>query len=505
VFTVRAESPPCQFRISNFQFLFSFILHPSSFILLLLLPAAAAPPPVVSLSKPNIIYFLADDLGYYELGCYGQEKIKTPNIDRLAAEGMKFTQHYSGQTVCAPSRCAFLTGKHMGHAQIRNNKGVGGWGKGQAPLHENTTTIATMLKAKGYATGCVGKWGLGNSENSGTPSKQSFDFFFGFHCQLKAHHFYPDYLWKNDEKIMYPGNDTYKGSDYCATEMNKEALGFIRENKDKPFFLYYATPIPHVSLHVPEEDLAEYKGQWEEKPFENDAIEQWEASGRKRILAYTPHPTPRAAYAAMISHMDRNVGKLMDELDKLGLTENTLFIFTSDNGTTFTGGVDRKFFNSLGELSGFKMLLGEGGIKVPFVARWPEVIKAGRTSDHISASWDMLATFAEITGSTIPKDTDGISILPELSGKEQTPHDSLYWEFSSKGGQQAVRMGKWKGLRKNLSKSMHTSLYDLETDPGERKDLSADYPEVLAKIEGIMQSERTPSKSFPMKWLDQTK
>ena len=451
---------------------------------------------------PNIIFFLADELGYKELGCYGQEKIKTPHIDALAAGGMKLTQFYSGQTVCAPTRCAFLTGRHMGHAIIRNNRGTG-VDRGQMPLPEGVTTVAGLLKDQGYATACIGKWGLGHIDNSGDPLKQGFDLFFGYLCQMHAHHFYPEYLWKNGEKVPYPGNETYRGPTYSATEMNREALEFVRQNREQPFFLYYATPIPHVSLQVPEEDLKEYEGKWEERPFENDAIERWEAKGRKGALAYTGHPMPRAAYAAMISHMDRNVGNLMDLLDDLDLADDTIFIFTSDNGTTFTGGVDRQFFGSLGGLRGHKCNLWEGGIRVPFVARWPGHIEPGSSSDHVAAIWDMLPTFCEASGAPVPGDTDGISLLPELTGRPQAEHEYLYWEYSSKGGQQAVRLGDWKGVRPQVTKNVEDlQLYDLKEDAGERENVAAEHPEVVARILKIMDEAHVPSEVFPLRGVD---
>lgn len=458
---------------------------------------------------PNIIYILADDLGYNELGCYGQEKIKTPNIDRIAAQGMKFIQHYSGQAVCAPSRCSLLTGLHQGHAYIRNNKELPY--EGQTPIPADTFTIAEMLKTKGYATACVGKWGLGYPGSEGDPNNQGFDLFFGYNCQRHAHQYYRSYLWKNDQKVLYPENKDIEGPNYAADEMRTEVLEFVDQNKDKPFFLYWATPIPHVSLQVPEVSLKQYEGLWPETPYK----------GRYNPTTgggYTGHPTPRAAYAAMISHMDRNIGLLMDQLDELGIADDTLLIFTSDNGATFTGGVDAKFFNSVGVLRGLKGELYEGGIRVPFIARWPGKIAPGTTSDHLSAFWDMLPTFGEIAGASVPEGLDGISMLPALTGKSQKPHKFLYWEFNANynGGQVAIRMGDWKGIKtqqlgrgkKKKGAASHPpgklQLYNLKDDLGEQVDVAEQFPEVVEKLEKIIKREHVRSELFPFKSLDGT-
>lgn len=462
---------------------------------------------------PNIIYILADDLGYGDLGCYGQTKIKTPNIDRIASQGVLFTQHYSGQAVCAPSRCSMLTGLHQGHAQIRNNKELPH--EGQTPISDETFTIAEMLKTKGYATACVGKWGLGYPGSEGDPNKQGFDLFFGYNCQRHAHQFYRNYLWKNDQKVFYPDNKVIEGPNYAADEMAREVLQFVDENRDKPFYLYWATPIPHVSLQVPEESLKEYQGLWEETPYKGSYKPE---SGQ----GYTGHETPRAAYAAMISHMDRNIGLLMDKLDALGIADNTLLIFTSDNGATYAGGVDAKFFDSMKGLRGHKGELYEGGIRVPFVARWPGRIPAGSSSAHPSAFWDMLPTFGEITGAEIPQRLDGISMLNALTGKPQARHDFLYWEFNAKnynGGQVAVRYGDWKGIKTHQLYSKkgkgrasrggqfpgRLQLYNLAVDPAEKNNVAQEYPEIVSRIEQIIQNEHVPSELFPFKTLDRMK
>jgi len=463
---------------------------------------------------PNIVLILADDLGYAELGCYGQEKINTPHLDRMAAEGMRFTQHYCGNAVCAPSRCVLMTGKHPGHAYVRNNRRArlpaelrerrGLTFAGQEPIPAAEVTIAEMLKGKGYATGAVGKWGLGHFGTSGDPNRQGFDLFFGYNCQAHAHSYYPAHLWRNGRKVMLendppvPGhaglapdadpNDPasyapFKGTDYAPDRMIEEALAFIRENKDGPFFLYVPSPIPHVALHIPDEELKPYLGRWEEKPFTRDGG-----------YGYTPHQTPRAAYAAMISRLDSDVGRIMALLKGLGLDENTLVMFSSDNGTThLEKEVDYEFFESVGPLRGLKGSLYEGGIRVPMIARWPGRIEPGTTTDHISAFWDVMPTLAEIAGTTPPADTDGISFVPTLLGRpdEQEQHDHLYWEFAGYGGQQAVRMGKWKGVRQNILRRnnpepLKIELYNLESDIGESRDVAAEYPDVVARIEKVM-------------------
>ena len=451
-------------------------------------------------SKPNIIYILADDLGYAELGCYGQKKIRTPNIDKLAAEGMTFSQHYSGSPVCAPSRCVLMTGLHTGHSFIRDNREVRP--EGQYPIPAETFTVARMLKKAGYATCAIGKWGLGPVGSTGDPNRQGFDHFFGYNCQRHAHSYYPTYLWRNDKHVAlknpaFPAHqkftgdvkdpkafDRYKGPDYAPDRMADEALTFIGENKDRPFFLYYPTPVPHVSLQAPDDSVNAYKGKWPEKAY----------LGQK---AYLPHATPRAAYAAMISRMDRDVGRMMALLAKLGLQNNTLVIFSSDNGPTFNGGSDSAFFNSAGPLKGLKCSLWEGGIRVPMIARWPGKIQAGATTDHLSAFWDVMPTLADVAGTAAPKDIDGISFAPTLLGAgTQKAHEYLYWERPGSNGQ-AVRMGTYKALRLGVRTRANPpiQLYDLESEIGEATDVADKHPAVVARIEKIMADARTPSAS----------
>ncbi|RLD79817.1 MAG: N-acetylgalactosamine-6-sulfatase [Bacteroidetes bacterium] len=470
-------------------------------------------------SKPNIIYILADDLGYGELGCYGQKKIETPNIDKLAETGIKFTQHYSGSAVCAPSRCMMLTGLHAGHAMVRGNHEWGSRGdvwsyeamikdstlEGQYPMPDTTLIIAQLLKEGGYVTGMIGKWGLGAPHTNSIPNKMGFDFFSGYNCQRIAHTYYPVFLYKNEHRV-YLNNDTVKPhirtieddanpydiksynkfnlKEYAPDVMHKEALNFIQENKDKPFFLYYATPIPHLPLQAPKKWVDYYVNKFgDEKPLEK--------------VYYYPQRYPRAAYAAMISYLDEQVGEIVAKLKELGIYENTLIIFTSDNGPTYIE-VEVEWFKSVGSLNvdrkRLKGYLYEGGIRVPMIASWPEKIKKGTQTDHISAFWDVMPTFCDLADILPPDYTDGISFLPVLLGEEQKEHDHLYWEFPSYGGQQAVRMGKWKGIRNNIKKgNTEIELYNLEKDIKELNNLAEQYPDIVKKIEEIMKEEHTQS------------
>jgi arylsulfatase len=433
--------------------------------------------------KPNVILIMADDLGYAELGSYGQKLIKTPNIDQLASEGMRFNNFYSSSAVSAPSRCGLMTGLHGGHAYVRNNQEIGEWFsfRGQLPLPEGTKTVASILKENGYATGCFGKWGLGEPGSSGDPLKQGFDRFYGYNCQKHAHNLYPRYLINDDQKDSIKGNNRgLTGEKYGPQLIADEMLNFVRENKEKPFFLYYPTVIPHLALQVPEEELEQYEGKWTETPYTG--------------TSYLPHPKPRAAYAGMISFMDKQIGRLMKLLQELNLDKNTIVIFTSDNGTThLEKQVDYEFFNSVGNLRGLKGSLYEGGIKVPMIARWPEKIEAGSTSDIPGVGYDMLETIADIT-STTTDDTDGISFLPTFLGKDskQKKREYLFWDFAGYGKQIAVRMGKWKGIKPNIrnKKDVPLELYNLENDPGETNNIALDNPDVSKHIEKIMLEAR---------------
>ena len=465
---------------------------------------------------PNIVLILADDLGYRELGCFGQQLIRTPNLDRLAEQGLKLTQHYCGNAVCAPSRCVLMTGKHPGHAFVRSNRATPP--EGQLPIPDTEQTIGELLHSNQYVTGAFGKWGLGGPESSGVPLQQGFDRFFGYLCQSHAHSYYPSYLRVDNSQIALnnnppvPGHASlaegadpadpesyrqFQGQDYAPDRINAAVLEFIRRSRDQPFFCYYPTVIPHVALHVPEEDLQPYHDlRWDDPPFTRQ-------DGR----GYTPHFTPRAAYAAMITRMDRYVGRILNLLDELDLSDNTLVVFSSDNGTThLKKEVDYDFFNSVGELRGLKGSLYEGGVRVPTIVRWPGHVEPGTSSDHISGFEDWLPTLLEIVGdaAAIPKDCDGISLLPTLSGQAQPERPFLYREFTGYGGQQSIRVNHWKAVRQNLGHGqLKTELYDLNADPGEENDVSDREPEVLRRLTRLMAREHVPSAEFPLRVLDQ--
>lgn len=473
--------------------------------------------------KPNIIYILADDLGYGELGVYGQKKILTPNIDALATKGMLFTQHYSGAPVCAPARYMLMTGKHPGHARIRGNDEWAERGdvwnfekavndpnlEGQRPILNITETLGDVMQKAGYKTAIVGKWGLGAPLTEGIPNNNGFDFFYGYNCQRQAHQLYPKHLWKNKEKVWLNNDlispntklddgadpnllasfEKFEQQDYAPAKMQKEVLQFIEDNKDQPFFMYYASPLPHLPLQVPQQYVDKYVQIFGDE----DAY-----IGNK---GYFPNRYPRAAYAGMITYLDDQVGEIVRKLKELDLYENTLIVFTSDNGPSYTGGVDAEYFNSAGpfpnEYGRTKGFTYEGGIRVPMIVSWPGKIKAGSKSDHISAFWDVMPTFGELTEQEVPEDIDGISFLPTLFGDDelQKDHEFLYWEFPSYQGQQAVRMGDWKGIRKNIFKdNMTIELYDLKSDLTESNDIALENPEIVARIESIMENEHTSAE-----------
>jgi len=435
---------------------------------------------------------MADDLGYAEVGCYGQRKIRTPSIDRLAAEGMRFTQFYSGSPVCAPSRSALMTGRHSGHGYIRNNSEV--QPEGQKPIPDAAVTIAELLKARGYRTGAMGKWGLGPPGSEGDPNKQGFDLFFGYNCQRHAHNHYPTYLRRNQEVVRLEGNTAgLTGRQFSHDLMETEALGFIRENKERPFFLYLPFIIPHLAIQVPEDSLAEYAGKWDDPPYD----------GKN---GYLPHPHPRAAYAAMVTRMDRSIGRIVEQIEQLGLGKDTVFFFTSDNGPTYDrlGGTDSTFFESAGPFRGLKGSVYEGGMCVPFIARWTGKIRPGTKSDLPSANWDALPTLCELAGAKPPADIDGISLAPTLLNKgKQQRHEYLYWEFPAYGVQQAVRMGDWKGVRQRMGQgNLEIELYNLASDVGETKNVAAAHPEIVGRIRKIMETARVPSEVFPLPGID---
>lgn len=465
---------------------------------------------------PNIIFILADDLGYGDLGVYGQAKIETPNIDNLAATGMLFAQHYCGSPVSAPSRCVLLTGKHTGHSQVRGNDEWGDRGdvwnyramiadstlEGQRPLAPGTVTLPKILREAGYKTGMTGKWGLGAPHTESIPTKMGFDWFFGINCQRMAHTYYPVFLYENEHRY-YLNNDTvapntrlpenadpydpasyadYTLNEYAPEVMFDKMTGFVDENKNHPFFLYWATPIPHVALQAPQRWVDYYVKKFgDEKPYLGDK-------------SYFPHRYPHAAYAAMVSYLDEQVGKLVQQLKDLGLYENTLIIFTSDNGPAPNGGSDSPWFESArpfsSETGHAKGNVDEGGIRVPMIASWPRRIKPGTVSDHISAFYDVMPTLCEVAGLEAPGDSDGISFLPELTGKKQPEHEFLYWEFPASGGQQAVRIGDFKARRKDMHKGNTAfELYDLKNDPAETTNIASSHPEIISRVEAIISAE----------------
>jgi len=444
--------------------------------------------------RPNIIYILADDLGYGDLGCFGQKDIRTPNLDRMAHEGMRFTQHYSGNTVCAPSRSCLMTGQHTGHTPIRGNKEY--YPEGQHPLPAKALTIAEILKRSGYATGAFGKWGLGYPGSEGDPINQGFDEFYGYNCQRFAHNYYPRFLRHNDKKLMLPGNEGKKTEQYAPDIIQEQTLKFIEANKDKPFFLFVPHIIPHAELLVPDDDIVRsYRGKFPEKPYEGtDDGPRYKAGG------YGSAKTPRANFAAMVTRLDRHVGEILDKLRKTGLDKRTLVIFTSDNGPHAEGGANPAYFDSSGGLRGQKRDLYEGGIRVPMIAWWPGKVTAGAKTGHISAFWDVMPTLAELAGADAPEDIDGISFLPTLLGKthKQKVHDYLYWEFHERGGKQAVRKGKWKAVRLAVRKDPNgpLELYDLQTDPQEKSNIASQHPDIVRKMEQIMRQARTNSDVF---------
>jgi arylsulfatase A len=440
---------------------------------------------------PNIVYILADDLGYGDLSCYGQKKFSTPNIDRLARQGMMFRQHYTGCTVSAPSRSCLLTGLHTGHTPVRGNKG---WvPEGQWPLPSGSVTIAEVLKARGYATGAFGKWGLGYIDTEGDPNNQGFDDFFGFNCQSLAHNYYPDHLWHNHEKILLPENADHKTGIYAPDTIHKAALEFIESNRYRPFFLFYPTTIPHAELAAKEKYMDLFRGKFNpEKSYKGV-----DDGPDFRLGPYGSQPEVHAAFAAMIKELDDYLGEILAKLSELGLEKNTIVIFASDNGPHMEGGGDPDFFDS----NGYKRDLYEGGIRTPMIVRWPGRVTPGSSTDLISAFWDVLPTFAEITGYPIPREIDGISFLPALLNKtkKQKTHEYLYWEFHEQGGKQALRMGNWKAVKLNVDKIPQgkVELYDLSKDVGETTDVASSNSEIVRKMEEIIKESHKQSDIFP--------
>lgn len=478
---------------------------------------------VSSAAKPNIVFILADDLGWGELGSYGQTKIKTPHLDRLAKEGVRFTRHYTGAPVCAPARCVLMTGRHLGNAEIRNNGDSGNGRKfpGQRPITAGAVTIAEALKKAGYATGGFGKWGLGPTDTAGSPIKQGFDRFYGYNCQRNAHSFFPPFL-DDDEGIEtinknpIPGHqrkpkgevkaDDYRAETYAPDRILEEALEFLDAHKDMPFFLYCPFVEPHVAMHPPQEWLDRYPKEWDE-----------EKGAYRGQNGYLPHPRPRAGYASMISDLDEHVGAILKRLETHGLVDNTVVIFTSDNGTTHgsrdpnfgVGGVDAAFFNSTAGLRGFKGSVYEGGIRVPAIVRWPDHSAPGSKTDTPSYFPDWFPTLCEIAGTTPPKDLDGESLVSVIqtavpSNPSFARRKPMIWEFHGYGGQLAVIDGKWKAVRQKVrSKNPGAwALYDLKADHAEANDLAASHPGIVKRLEAAFRKDRTPSAKFKLPLYD---
>lgn len=461
--------------MSKMRFLTTFLY----LFALAMLSNAAAPPPINPLGdklkpkNPNIIFILADDLGYGDLGCYGQVKIKTPNIDRLAAEGMRFTQCYAGSTVCAPSRSALMTGQHTGHTRVRGNEPV--------PLRPEDVTVAEVLQKAGYKTGAIGKWGLGLANTTGIPTRQGFEEWFGYLSQTHAHDYYPTQLFRNDEVMLFDENSAGGRGAYSHDLFTRAATNFVRVTKYFSFFLYLPYTVPHAN-----NELGKNGGNGMEIPSDAPYTkEDW--------------PQPEKNKAAMITRLDRDIGRLLDQLKHLDIDDNTIIFFTSDNGPHKEGGVKPEFFKSSGGLRGIKRDMYEGGIRVPMIVRWPGKIPAGKVSDQIWAFWDFLPTAAEIAGVTnVTGQIDGISMLPTLLGRKQTnQHDFLYWEFHEKGTKQAVRMGDWKAVR--LVPKEPLELYNLKIDLAETNNVAAEHADIVSKIENYLVTARTESERWPIR------
>jgi arylsulfatase A-like enzyme len=427
----------------------------------------------VNPGHPNIIYIEADDLGYGDLGCYGQRKIETPNIDRMAAEGIRFTQVYAGSTVCAPSRCALMTGLHTGHARIRGNRQPG------LALSPEDITVAEVLKPEGYRTGIFGKWGLGGAGSQGIPNLQGFDEWFGYLDQVHAHNYYTDHLWRNQDEVFLTKNFGGLKGQYSHDLFTQEALKFLDESKGQHFFLYLAYTLPHAN-----NELGRATGNGMEVPPE------------KSPYAGRDWPEPERNFATMVSRLDRDVGMILTELQRLSLDTQTIVFFTSDNGPHQEGGHNARFFESSGPLRGGKRDLYEGGIRIPMIVRWTDTIQPHQVSDQVWAFWDFLPTAAELAGAKVPPKLDGISVLPTLLGQSQTPHEFLYWEFHEHGFAQAVRMGDWKGIRRGRQGSME--LFNLKSDLRETNDVAQNHPEIVTQIAEMMETARTESPDFPV-------
>ena len=456
-----------------------------SFFLLACLSIAATGARSEATSQPNIIYILLDDAGYGDLSCYGQTKFLTPNIDRLASEGMKFTNHYSGSTVCAPTRSVIMSGLHTGHTPSRGNREIKP--VGQFPIPATTFTIAEALKKAGYATGAFGKWGLGNPGSEGDPIHQGFDRFFGYNCQRNAHTYYPTWLFDDLRKIELDGKT------YAHDLIMDKAVEWIDRQHENPFFCFLPVTIPHAAMHVPEKYAAPFREKFPE--FENKVGRY----GNNKPFA----KNPAAQFAGMMTALDVGIGRVLKSLKKHQIDQNTIVLLSSDNGPHKEGGHMPNYFNSNGGLRGFKRDLYEGGIRCPLLVRWPGKVEAGSTSNHISAHWDLFPTFCELAGINPPEGLDGISFLPTLLGKEQEKHEHLYWEFYEGGGKRAVRIGKWKAVQNQVNrkgKDAPIEIYDLKSDRAETSDLAAQNSELIARIQKIFERSHTPSPLWKFKW-----
>jgi arylsulfatase A-like enzyme len=452
------------------------------FAIIFLLPVISV---IAQKSKPNIIFIFADDLGYGDIGCYGQQKIETPNIDKLALKGMRFTQFYSGSTVCAPSRSSFLTGLHTGHTAIRGN--VSYPPEGQTPIPDSVITFANLLQQNGYATAAFGKWGLGYITTSGDPNKKGFDLFYGYNCQSLAHNYYPDHLWNNHDRIDFAAKDSV----YSADIIHQQALQYIKNSGDKPFFIYLPYTIPHGEVIVPHDSTYYYYiKKYNEQPI-----------AAKRMYDGRPlGEYPHASFAAMVSRLDKYVGEIVKLVEEKGIANNTLIIFTSDNGPHKEGGGDPEFFNSNGIYKGIKRDLYEGGIRVPFIAYLPGKIRLS-VIDKPAALWDMYPTFLQMAGVSVKKKIDGISLVPTLfqTGK-QKQHEYFYWEFHENDGRQAILWGKWKAIKLAVTKISDPAieLYDLDKDPQEVNNLAAQNPKIVKKIAELFSKEHRYDPDWPL-------
>lgn len=443
--------------------------------------------------KPNVLFILTDDLGYGDLSCYGQEKFQTPNIDQLALSGTRFTRSYSGTTVSAPSRASLLTGLHTGNTPIRGNREI--QPEGQAPMPSDIYTLFRLFKESGYTTGAFGKWGLGYPGSSGDPVNQGVDHFFGYNCQRLAHNYYPSHLWENDKKVELPENDNGMFGVFSQDIIQRKTLEFIEQHKENPFFLYVPIVLPHAELIVPEDSIIqELRGKFPETPFKGT-----DSGPNFRKGGYMSQDYPHATHAAMIKRIDLYIAQIIDKLKEEGLYDNTLIIFTSDNGPHREGGGDPDFFNSNGMYRGYKRDLYEGGIRVPTIISWKGKIAPGAESNFPFAFWDYLPTFAEILDVTTNSKTDGVSILPTLLGhNDQREINYFYFEFQESGGQQAVIRGDWKLLHLDIRNGGVYELYNIASDPSEIHNIINEYPEKAEELKEIMRNARTENPEWPL-------